>query len=262
MHCLKKTVAHVPPEEDEAYNTLRANLSRAKTDLQAAMSTLEKSDRAWRKVLTTAADFSTAVAKYQGDSPTLTTRLTETAEAMKKLGDQEAGGKSAPAPESTEAVLARRVKTWLSEVAAVESEYGKVSSSSREYQMYKKKVTALDKKKAKASGKVDDDKVGRNYEKLEKAKADHDGVLESVKTKMEKLWAVQGEMFEDLFISFWLRVENGLKGADDGMAVPRAYARERKSAVLGRAQSTSAVASIHAANGGGRQLASVPPPLP
>lgn len=246
MHCLKKTVAMVPHEEDEAYNTLRTNLSRAKTDLTAAMAALDKSDRAWRKVLTTASEFSSAVAKYKGDSPTLSARLTETAAAMGKLGEKAAGSKAAPDPESTEATLARRVKTWLAEVATVEGEYGKVSSSSREYQMYKKKVTALDKKKAKAGGKVDDDKVGRNYEKLEKAKADHDGVLEAVKTKMEKLWAAQGEMFENLFVSYWLRVENGLKAAGDGMAVPRAYARERQSAVLVRAESNSAVASIHA----------------
>ncbi|GAB0490057.1 hypothetical protein MMPV_001287 [Pyropia vietnamensis] len=248
MHCLKKTVAMVPHEDDEAYNTLRNNLSRAKTDLTAAMSALDKSDRAWRKVLTTASDFSSAVAKYQGDSPTLSSRLSETATAMGKLAEKSAGSKSAsPDPESTEAALARSVKTWLAEVASVESEYSRVHASNREFQMYKKKVTALDKKKAKSGGKgVDDEKMGRNYEKLEKAKADHEGVLEAVKTKMEKLWAQQGDMFEHCFISYWLRVDHGLKAADEGMAVPRAFARERQSAVLGRVESKSAVASIHA----------------
>lgn len=247
MHCLKKTVAMVPHEDDEAYNALRNNLSRAKTDLTAAMAALDRSDRAWRKVLTTASEFSTAVAKYQGDSPTLSSRLSETATSMGKLAEESGSKTAAPDPESTEATLARSVKTWLAEVTAVEGEYSKVHTSNREYQMYKKKVTALDKKKAKAGGKgVDAEKVGRNYEKLEKAKADHEGVLDAVKTKMEKLWAQQGDMFEQCFLSYWLRVDNGLKAAGDGMAVPRAFARERRSAVLGRVESTSAVASIHA----------------
>lgn len=252
MHCLKKTVAMVPHEEDEAYTTLRANLSRARADLAAAASALDRSERAWRKVLITAADFSSAVAKYQGDSPTLATRLTDTAASMGALAAKAKAGndKAAPDPATTEAALSRRVKTWLAEVAAADAECHKVASANKDYQMYKRKVTALDKKKAKAAAKgggVDDAKVGRNYEKLEKAKAEHEGALDGVKARMEKLWAQQGDMFENLFVAHWLRVDNGLKAAGEGMALPRAYARERQSTVLGRVESTSAVASIHAA---------------
>lgn len=245
MHCLKKTVAapRLPNEGDETYTTLRSNLARTKTDIATALSLLYKSERAWMKVLSTAGAFSTAVAKYDGDSPTLAHSFGDTATSMGALGVKaaaagEAGLTPAEAPQAT---LVRHVKTYLSEIDAVETEYAKVSANNKEYQLYKKKVTALDKKKE----KVGEEKLKRNYEKLERAKAGHEGALASVKPTMERLWAARGEMYEALYVAYWLGVDASFKEAGDGMALPRAFAKARSTALVAKASETSEVARLH-----------------
>jgi len=245
MHCLKKTVASptLPSETDEEYTKLRTNLTRTKADLSIALSMLQKSEKAWMKVLSTAGAFSTAVAKYDGESPTLTKHLGDAAHAMGELGAKAsaAGANGLTPPDAPQATLVRRVKTYLSEIAAVEAEYAKVGRSNKEYQLYKKKVTALDKKK----DKVGEEKLGRNYQKLERAKADHAGVLDRIKPTMERLWAVRGEMYEALFVSYWLGVDVSLKAAGDGMALPRAFAKERQAGLVAKAAVSSEVVRMH-----------------
>eukprot|EP00168_Porphyra_purpurea_P014467 TRINITY_DN415_c0_g1_i9.p2 TRINITY_DN415_c0_g1~~TRINITY_DN415_c0_g1_i9.p2 ORF type:complete len:168 (+),score=79.12 TRINITY_DN415_c0_g1_i9:441-944(+) len=162
---------------------------------------------------------------------------------MGELGERaaSAGPHGLTPPDAPQAALVRRVKTYVTEITAVEAEYTKVARTNKEYQLYKRKVTALDKKK----DKVGEEKLGRNYEKLERAKSDHAGVLDRVKPTMERLWAVRGEMYEALFVAYWLGVDVSLKAAGDGMALPRAFAKERQAGHVAKAAASSEVARLH-----------------
>lgn len=202
-HGMKKRMSKVTTRKktiegsiSAAYTAAKKQLQREKKAITDAVNLIEGTESSWAAValhLKSFAELIETEAPIEGPLHTPATSVVSQARAFQIET-------TSPVPtDDPVAKMLRHVKAYIAEIHAVENDFKTVETSFTETQRYEKKVGKLSNKENKA------DKMKRNMDKLEGARAAQQSAVDAIVERMAKTSAKFEPVLQCAQTAFWLK---------------------------------------------------------
>ena len=216
MHKIKKATTTVKGVENAEFADYRSRLENLSGYLRTSSAALNESEKAWKEVCHKQKVFADEFANRYPDKDQVRKFAKESSASSQSLVKEfvlKTDGSTAPHWQ-VDAV----VQEYLSEIQEVAAEYKAVNDAMKEVSMYTKKVDDLQNAK-----KPDENKIARNIEKLEEAKASYDSVLDRVVEEMKKVYNKRQVAMKATYVAYWSSQLRAFNLLDNSLESTRAF---------------------------------------
>lgn len=216
MHKLKKAAHSGKAAENAEFADYKNRLDNLSNYLRSSSAALNASEQAWRDVCNRQKQFAELFCNRYPDRDQVREFSKESASASQALVKEfvlKTDGSTA-AHWQIDSV----VQDYLAEIDGISVEYKPVAEAAKEVTMYTKKVDDLQTAK-----KPDENKIGRNMEKLDDAKKAYEEILDRVVDKMKSVYNKRQVAMKATYVAYWSSQLRAFNLLDASLEPTRAF---------------------------------------
>jgi hypothetical protein len=202
MHKIKQeirshTSSSIKTPDSALYRDYVSKIANLSTTLKAYCTAIGESEVTWHSLRATQRRFAEQfVNKYPDEDIVRGNARISAAQSQQLADDCMKNTDGSCTPQQDE--LSMLIRGYLTEIAAIEQQYKMVTNLTTDLKMYTKKVEDLSRGK-----KPVDEKLSRNMEKRENARAKYEAKVEQVVEQMRRVYERRGVVLRAAYVAFW-----------------------------------------------------------